>query len=65
MLTNLFRAEAAAKLEKTIERELLERLRQGAYGEAPLNVEYVVRWQSDTRVAVANPTLANQSGNEC
>jgi protein MAK16 len=42
MLTILFRAEAAAKLEKTIERELLERLRQGAYGEAPLNVEYAV-----------------------
>ena len=32
------KAEAAAKLEKTIERELVERLRQGAYGDQPLNV---------------------------
>jgi protein MAK16 len=32
------KAEAAAKLEKSIERELLERLRTGAYGDQPLNV---------------------------
>jgi len=32
------KAEAAAKLERTIERELLDRLRQGAYGDQPLNV---------------------------
>ncbi|KAK8101183.1 ribosomal L28e protein family-domain-containing protein [Apiospora kogelbergensis] len=32
------KAEAAAKLERTIERELLSRLREGAYGDQPLNV---------------------------
>ena len=33
------KAEAAAKLETAIERELIERLRSGAYGDRPLNVE--------------------------
>ncbi|KAK7935100.1 ribosomal L28e protein family-domain-containing protein [Apiospora marii] len=32
------KAESAAKLERTIERELLQRLREGAYGDQPLNV---------------------------
>lgn len=32
------KAEVAAKLERTIERELLMRLREGAYGDQPLNV---------------------------
>ena len=33
------KAEAAARVERAIERELLERLRSGAYGDRPLNVE--------------------------
>ena len=33
------RAQNAAKVERAIERELLERLRSGVYGEKPLNVE--------------------------
>ncbi|PYH66185.1 ribosome biosynthesis protein MAK16 [Aspergillus vadensis CBS 113365] len=39
------KAESAAKIERAIERELIERLRSGAYGDRPLNgvgqVEYV------------------------
>ena len=33
------KAESAAKVERAIERELVERLRSGAYGDRPLNVE--------------------------
>lgn len=33
------KAESAAKIERAIERELMERLRSGAYGEQPLNVD--------------------------
>lgn len=33
------KAERAAKVERAIERELIERLRSGAYGDKPLNVE--------------------------
>ena len=33
------KAESAAKVERAIERELIDRLRSGAYGDRPLNVE--------------------------
>jgi protein MAK16 len=33
------KAESAAKVERAVERELIERLRSGAYGERPINVE--------------------------
>lgn len=33
------KAESAAKVERAIERELIERLRSGAYGDRPLNVD--------------------------
>ena len=33
------KAESAAKVERAVERELLERLRSGAYGDRPINVE--------------------------
>lgn len=36
------KAEAAAKLERTIERELIQRLREGAYGDQPLNVSETI-----------------------
>jgi protein MAK16 len=33
------KAESAAKVERAVERELIERLRSGAYGDRPINVE--------------------------
>jgi protein MAK16 len=33
------KAESAAKVERAIERELIDRLRSGAYGDRPMNVE--------------------------
>ncbi|KAB8336941.1 hypothetical protein FH972_021246 [Carpinus fangiana] len=42
------KALSAAKVERAVERELLERLRSGAYGEAPLNVEEGL-WQKVLR----------------
>lgn len=38
------KAEKAANIERAIERELIERLRSGAYGDQPINVEEKV-WQ--------------------
>ncbi|GIZ36892.1 hypothetical protein CKM354_000035800 [Cercospora kikuchii] len=42
------KAEAAAKIDRAIERELVERLRSGAYGDRPLNVEESV-WRKVMR----------------
>ncbi|KAF1990191.1 Mak16 protein [Aulographum hederae CBS 113979] len=42
------KAMAAAKVERAIERELIERLRSGAYGDRPLNVEESV-WKKVMR----------------
>ncbi|EON61598.1 hypothetical protein W97_00813 [Coniosporium apollinis CBS 100218] len=42
--TRMRKAEAAAKIERAIERELLQRMKEGAYGEQPLNVDEKV-WQ--------------------
>ena len=44
------KAEAAAKLERTIERELLSRLREGAYGDQPLNVSEGIWKKTGTTV---------------
>lgn len=38
------KAEAAARIEKSIEKELIERLKSKAYGDAPLNVNEEI-WQ--------------------
>jgi protein MAK16 len=42
------KAESAAKVERAVERELIERLRSGAYGDRPVNVEEGV-WQKVLR----------------
>lgn len=42
------KALAAAKVERQIERELIERLRSGAYGEQPLNVDEAI-WKKVLR----------------
>ncbi|KAF4556655.1 MAK16-like protein [Elsinoe fawcettii] len=44
------KAEAAAKIERAIERELIERLRSGAYGDRPLNVDQNVWRRVMTRM---------------
>ncbi|KAM3423618.1 Protein MAK16 [Cercospora zeina] len=56
------KAEAAAKIERAIERELVERLRSGAYGDRPLNVEEsvwrkVMRGLERTQEGVADEDL--------
>ncbi|KAF8625900.1 hypothetical protein AX15_005138 [Amanita polypyramis BW_CC] len=54
------KALAAAHLEKSIEKELLERLKSKAYGDAPLNVNEHV-WQAILDREKASKSMANQS----
>ncbi|PNS14423.1 hypothetical protein CAC42_3709 [Sphaceloma murrayae] len=44
------KAQAAAKIERAIERELIERLKSGAYGDRPLNVDQNVWRRVMTRM---------------
>ena len=60
------KAESAAKVERAIERELIERLRSGAYGDRPLNVEEGV-WKKVLRGlerAEKGEELADEEGLE-
>ena len=47
-MTRERKAESAAKIERAIERELVERLRSGAYGDKPLNVDEKI-WEKVMR----------------
>lgn len=55
------KALRAAKLEKSIEKELLDRLKRGAYGDAPLNVNEDV-WNAVLENAQAR--IPDADGNE-